>query len=83
MDPRFKNKGNSLGRLIEELGEAQAAAGKTIRYGWASYDPTVPIEKRESNEAWLEREAIDVIFAIRKLAKERAWDFQVMLDKAV
>lgn len=74
MHPDFKNKGDSLGVFIEECGEALAAAGKTVRYGWASYSPLVPESERETNEEWLKREIRDVLFAISRLAKSRCWD---------
>lgn len=83
MDERFKNKGNALGRLVEELGESTAAAGKTIRYGWDSWNPLLPVNERETNEAWLRRELIDVLFAIRRLATSRGWNFETMVDKSV
>ncbi len=74
MHKDFKNKGNALGRFIEECGEALAAAGKTVRYGRESYDP-LPGSSRETNEHWLMREIEDVEFAISKLRK--AWGYSV------
>lgn len=72
MDKRFRNKGSALGRFIEECGEALAAAGKTVRYGWNSYNP-LPEASEETNEAWLEREIADLEDAIERLRKSRLW----------
>jgi hypothetical protein len=69
--PDFKNKGNALGKFIEECGEALAAAGKTVRFGWHSYNPLSP--KRESNEDWLRREVTDLEEAIERLKNSRDW----------
>lgn len=73
MDERFRNKGNTLGLFIEECGEALAAAGKTVRYGWSSYNPLV-VAKRETNDEWLKREIADLEFAISRLRKARKWE---------
>jgi hypothetical protein len=66
--PDFKNKGNKLGRFIEECGECLAAAGKTVRFGWDSYNPLAPTE---SNSEWLYREILDLEQAIKALKKSR------------
>lgn len=58
-----------LGHLIEELGECTAAAGKTARWGWASFNPELPPTKRETNILWLQREMHDVEEAIGRLRK--------------
>lgn len=72
MDERFRNKGNALGRFIEECGETLAAAGKTVRYGWDSYNP-LPGASKEHNETWLRREIRDLEDAIARLKNERGW----------
>lgn len=72
MDERFRKKGKALGRFIEECGEALAAAGKTVRYGWNSYNP-LPGASTETNEVWLEREIVDLEDAIDRLRKSRLW----------
>lgn len=72
--PDFKDRGSAIGRFIEEAGEALAAAGKTVRYGWNSYSPLVPIDKREYNEDWLRREIKDLEEAIARLKKSRRWE---------
>jgi hypothetical protein len=53
-----------LGHLIEECGEVMAAAGKSLRWGLDSYNPEVPVEKRETNRDWLLREITDLELAI-------------------
>lgn len=72
MDERFKDCGNALGRFIEECGEALAAAGKTVRYGWNSSNP-LPGASKEVNEDWLRREIADLEDAIDRLKRERLW----------
>lgn len=71
--PEFENKGSALGRFIEECGEALAAAGKTVRFGWHSWNPLIT-EHRESNEEWLMREIADLETAIARLKKSRKWE---------
>ena len=80
MDARFKNTGNALGRFIEECGEALAAAGKTVRYGWASYNPLLSAPT-ETNEEWLKREISDLEDAIVRLKKTRNWPPGVMVKE--
>ncbi len=70
--PEFVNRGNALGKFIEECGEALAAAGKTVRFGWGGYNP-LPGASRESNENWLRREIADLEEAIVRLKKSRFW----------
>lgn len=56
-----------LGYLIEELGEALAAAGKTIRWGPESVNPELSRGDRrygETNRQWLRRELVDAERAI-------------------
>ena len=54
----------ALGHLIEECGEVLAAAGKTLRFGWDSFNPELPEDQRETNLAWLLRELADLDRAI-------------------
>ena len=56
-----------LAHVVEECGEVLAAAGKTQRWGFESYDPTIPIEKRISNAQWLRQEIDDLKGAIERL----------------
>ena len=70
----FENKGLALGRFIEECGEALAAAGKTVRFGWDSWNPLIPASQRETNEEWLRREVADLEVAIARLRRSRRWD---------
>lgn len=65
-DPRWVNKGDPLGKFTEEMGEtvaalgnAIAAAGKTLRFGADNTNPYVEKGTRyygETNEQWLLRE---------------------------
>jgi hypothetical protein len=50
----------ALAHVVEELGEALAAAGKTLRWGPKSSNPELPMDEREMNIAWLYRELADV-----------------------
>jgi hypothetical protein len=59
-------KREALGYFIEEAGEALAAAGKTLRWGWNSFNPE-PGASRETNVAWLRREVADLEEAIKRL----------------
>lgn len=44
-----------LGVLIQKCGEAQAAAGKVIRWGSEAFNPELPSEKQETNREELLR----------------------------
>ena len=69
-DPAYLQPDNllfCLAHVVEEAGEVLSAAGKTQRWGFTSYDPTVPVERRESNANWLKREMKDLREAIRRL----------------
>jgi hypothetical protein len=72
-DPRYMRPGVSfaVGKAVEELGELQAALGKTLRWGWLSYNPEVPDEPdlRETNLDWVRREIADVRGALDNLEK--------------
>lgn len=59
----------TLAHAIEEAGEFLAAAGKTQRWGRQSYNPELPPEERETNEAWLRRELHDLRGALDRLEK--------------
>lgn len=72
------------GKLIEELGELQAAIGdlqaslgKGLRWGWESANPDLPMAERETNVAWtrramepVRRELNDVLGSMTNLEKE-------------
>mgnify|MGYP003395014108 CR=1 FL=1 len=70
-DRRFLQRGfvKQLSHLIEECGELIAAAGKTQRWGRDAYNPLLPADKRETNQAWLVREMADVRLALDRLEK--------------
>ena len=54
----------ALSYLIEEMGEAIAAAGKTHRWGANSVNSELPVKEQETNADWLKRELKDVEAAI-------------------
>lgn len=60
----------AVGKTIEELGELQAALGKTLRFGWESTNPELAIARRETNFRWVLREMEDVRNALDNLEKE-------------
>ena len=61
---RSKTPDQALAHVIEECGEFLAAAGKTLRFGAASYNPELPPDQREDNVTWLLRELADLEQAI-------------------
>jgi hypothetical protein len=71
-DERYMRPGLdfAVGKLVEELGELQAALGKTLRWGWDSYNPELPPEEREANIDWVRREMEDVRGALDNLDRE-------------
>lgn len=73
-DPRYMRKGLefAMGKLIEECGELQSALGKTMRWGWYSTNPELPVEEQERNMDWVLREMADVEDAIENLKNEMA-----------
>ena len=60
----------AVGNTVEELGELQAAIGKTLRWGWDSVNPELPPAEQESNQLWVRREIDDVRGALDNLEKE-------------
>jgi hypothetical protein len=60
--PRDRN--SRLFKLIEEMGELNAALGKAGRHGMLSVNPDLPVEQQETNAAWILREMDDVIAAV-------------------
>lgn len=68
-NPRYMRPGLDFarGKAIEELGELQAALGKSLRWGWDRYNPDVPVHERETNAAWVVREIADVRAALDNL----------------
>jgi hypothetical protein len=74
-DPRYMRPGIdfAVGKAVEELGELQAALGKTLRWGWRSINPELPPAEQESNFLWVKREMKDVRAALDHL--EREMDF--------
>jgi hypothetical protein len=60
----------AVGKAVEELGELQAAIGKTLRWGWNSFNPELPENQREPNASWVCREIADVRAALDNLERE-------------
>lgn len=60
------------GKVIEELGELQAALGKSLRWGWQSVNPDLPRSEQETNADWVRREMADVRGALDNLERELA-----------
>lgn len=59
-----------IGELQEALGKLQAALGKSIRWGWGSSNPELPVEEREKNIDWVLREIVDVRDAVNSLESQ-------------
>lgn len=68
----------AVGKVVEELGELQAAIGKTIRWGWLSFNPDIAPAERETNAAWVRREIADVRGALDNLEKEMATNLMAL-----
>ena len=71
-DPRYMRPGLDFarGKMIEELGELQAALGKSLRWGWTSVNPELPRNEQETNVAWVRDEMRDVRDALDNLERE-------------
>jgi hypothetical protein len=71
-DQRYMRPGLdfAVGKAVEELGELQAALGKTLRWGWESGNPELPLQDHESNHRWVRREMADVRGALDNLERE-------------
>ena len=66
MELKYESKylHQALGQLVEEMGEAVHAAGKSQRWGLESYNPELGPDS-EKNIEWLLRELDDVILAAK------------------
>lgn len=73
-DQRYMRPGLDFarGKAVEELGELQAALGKSLRWGWTSVNPELPPHAQETNARWVLREMDDVIGALENLRRELA-----------
>jgi len=71
-DPKYMEEGVdfAIGKAVEELGELQAALGKTIRFGLFSVNPELHHTEQESNSLWIKREIKDVREALANLEHE-------------
>lgn len=56
-----------LVRLMEEAGEVVQACAKTLRWGWESVNPTVPVDEQEANGDYLRRELYDLVSLAERL----------------
>lgn len=76
-DPKYMRPGLDFarGKAVEEMGELQAALGKSLRWGWESANPELPMHKRETNIVWVRREIDDVRGALDNLEKELDAEF--------
>lgn len=71
-DPKYMRPGLDFarGKAMEEAGELVAALGKSLRWGWDSFNPELPRTERESNAHWVRREMKDVREALDNLERE-------------
>lgn len=71
-DQRYMRPGVkfAMGKAVEEAGEFLAAAGKTMRWGFGSFNPDLPPEQQEKNVDWLRREMADLRGALDNLESE-------------
>lgn len=60
----------AVGKAIEEMGELQAALGKTLRWGWYSVNPELPPTEQETNFDWVRRELADARNALDDLSNK-------------
>ena len=60
----------AMGKAVEEAGEFLAALGKTMRWGWYSYNPELPHDEQEDNIDWVRREMADLRGALDNLEIE-------------
>jgi len=76
-DPKYMRPGLDFarGKAVEELGELQAALGKSLRWGWTSSNPELPVGKRVPNVAWVRAEMQDVRDALDNLERELDREF--------
>lgn len=61
-----KDRNGRLFKLIEEMGELNAALGKAGRWGMTSVNPELPSDQQETNAAWILREMDDVEAALKE-----------------
>jgi hypothetical protein len=71
-DPKYMLPGLDFarGKAIEEMGELNAALGKSLRWGWDSVNPELPKDQQETNAAWALRELDDAVDALLRLSAE-------------
>lgn len=59
-----------LGYLIEECGEVLQIAGKSLRYGYRSFNPELPYNERVTNAVLMQREIANVEAAIAMVRRD-------------
>lgn len=78
-DPKYMRPGHdfAVGKAIEEcwevnesIGRLLASIGKTIQWGWDSFNPELPPEQQETNTEWVIREISDLRGALDNLERE-------------
>jgi hypothetical protein len=69
-----------LSLLMEECAEVIAIAGKIMRHGYTSTNPTVKAVDRITNRALLEKELGDVTFAIRLMVDRTDVDADLIAE---
>lgn len=60
----------AMGKAVEEAGEFLAAMGKTMRWGWGSFNPELLPHEQETNASWVRREMADLRHALDNLERE-------------
>lgn len=76
-DPKYMRPGLDFarGKAVEELGELQAALGKSLRWGWTSVNPELPSGQQVPNVEWVRGEMRDVREALDNLERELDREF--------
>lgn len=71
-DPKYMRPGLdfAMGKAVEEAGEFLVAIGKTLRWGWSSVNPELPVAEQEPNASWVRREMKDLRDALDNLERE-------------
>lgn len=71
-DQRYMRPGLdfAMGKAVEEAGEFLAAMGKTMRWGWESFNPELEPNKQILNRWWVKSEIADLRGALDNLERE-------------
>lgn len=78
-NPKYMRPGLDFarGKAVEELGELQAALGKSLRWGWTSVNPELPAGEQVPNVEWVRAEMQDVRGALDNLECEIEKEFSL------